>query len=203
MLPLRRLLASASLALMLSACTDVPPAMIYVPPDMRDAQAVPPALRDRSPFRGRSLAVPPVTGIGSDNGQVLAGSILTGTIRGTAIIWSETFRQALIETLQDNRVFATVQRDGPARFVLSADILRQTPGRAGAVCSAHYSLTDTLLHRIIWLAVIETAQPPATTFGDCEFLTLMRACGRRRGRRGGVHGDVPPSAARVLTEARF
>ena len=155
--------------------------MIYVAPDMLPKHVVSDAQRQRSPFRDQTITVSPVTGVGSSSTQVLFGSLLTGTVARTSIVWTETFREALIETLQDARLFSAVTRDNDARYRLQADIVRQFPTRYSAGVTVHYTLMDVTNGHVVWDDIIgtihELKDDPIIVLGTSEFVALMRACG--------------------------
>jgi len=174
--------AALLVALIVAGCTDVPPQMIYVPPDMLPKVAKP--SQNQAHFAGQTLVVAPVTGVGESSAQALSGALLGPSVPGTSVIWATTFREALIESLQDSTLFANVSRAGASRYVLRAEMLQQTPTGYGATVTVRYALNDTQSGRDIWSEDIAATYSfplnPATFLapGQTQYVALMRACAK-------------------------
>jgi hypothetical protein len=170
------------IALMVAGCADVPPQMIYVPADMLPKVAKP--SQNQARFAGQTLVVAPVTGVGASSAQALSGALLGASVLGTSVIWAKTFREALIEGLQDAALFGNVSRAGTSRYVLQAELLQQAPAGYGATITVRYALNDTQSDRDIWsediAATYSFSLNPATFLapGNTQYRALMRACGK-------------------------
>lgn len=120
--------------LLMFACTYVPPGMV---PEPRPTGAQPSPSR----FAGESVAVAPVTGQENSLWKVLNGDVM---------VQSSQFREALIRSLRQSALFASVSSDAPARYALEAVIERQQKFSDGVVLDVRYRLTDTRTGRVAW-----------------------------------------------------
>lgn len=105
-------------------------------------------------------------------------------VSGTAVIWGQTFHEALFKALCDSGLFGEVARDGTAPYILRANILQQSTLGYGATFKVHYVLNDTQSGRDIWGQEIAANYVfPLSTFSfftpyNTQSKALMRACGK-------------------------
>lgn len=169
---------TTALCALVAACATAPHQMLYVAPDLLPHSPARAVVRAPAAFKGQTLVIAPVTGVGSSNARVVGGAL---GVPGTAQIWSQTFHEALFLGLRDSRLFADVKRDGTARYVLQAEIVAQsTSGYAGNF-AVRYTLNDRQDGRDIWTERIATSYAfPATSVTviapyNTELRALMRA----------------------------
>jgi hypothetical protein len=171
--------------------------MIYVSPHMlpEDESSRP----EHAPplFTGQTIVIAPITGVGSSNSRALAGAL--GVPR-TAVIWSQTFHEALFKAVGNSGLFGQVARDGTARYILQADIVQQSTAGYSATFKVHYVLNDSQWHRSLWeqdIAASYALPGSLTTFVmpyNTQLDALMRACGKNIGILIQSLGTIPPAA---------
>lgn len=74
----------------------------------------------------------------------------------------EEFREALLESLQRSHLFKTVSAQGPARWVLHADIVQQVYNPF-AELMIRYTIKDATEERVIWATTVYSSSAGAAT----------------------------------------
>lgn len=179
-------LSSAALmfCLFVAGCETAPPQMIYVSPDMLPESNIAKPLQKPVIFANQILVIAPVTGVGASNLQALSGSL---GIPGSALIWGQTFHEALFKTLADSGMFGEVSRQNMGRYVLHSDILQQSTVGYGASFKVQYVLSDTQTGRDLWKQDITTTYEFPGSLGtfvtpyNTQLDALMRASGKNIG----------------------
>ncbi len=120
-----RVVAAAALAPVFAGC--VPNAMI-VP------QSVP---RYPGQTRFGSLVVAPITGYGNSLTDKMTGVSRSATNE----------REALIQSVRNSGLFASVATEGSGRYLLQAEVTRRDLVGYSATVTVHYVLTDTVAGR--------------------------------------------------------
>ena len=100
------------LCLCAAGCETAPARMIYVSPHMLPQGNLAKSEKEPPLFSGQRLVIEPITRVGASNARALSGAL---GVPGTAVIWSQTFHEALFKALGDSGLFEEVRRDGTAR----------------------------------------------------------------------------------------
>lgn len=122
---------------LLAGCGYVPPGMVAEPASMA-----------ASAFAADSVKVAPVSGVQNNLWQVMNGDVM---------VIRTQFHDALLQSLAQSGMFATVRNDGAARYVLQAEIERQEKQASGVVLRVRYTLTETADGRVAWQDEIQSA----------------------------------------------
>ncbi len=151
--------------------------MIYVSPHMLPQGNLAKPEKEPPLFSGQKLVIEPTTGVGASNARALSGAL---GVPGTAVIWSQTFHEALFKALGGSGLFEEVRRDGTA-------LLQQSTAGSGATFKVHYVLNDSQSRRDLWVQDISASyvfpESPLTFVApyNAQLDALMRACGQNIG----------------------
>ena len=120
----------------------------YVPAGMVSEHLSQDALPDSSRFSQYGVLVAPVTGVENNLWQVINGDVM---------VRASVFREALIRSLRQVKLFAEVVTEGNARYVLQAEIKTQQKTTFGAVLVVHYVLSDANSGLVVWSEDIQSS----------------------------------------------
>ncbi len=154
------------LLLTLAACHYVPPQMVALP-------SAPTAEAAGPQWAEASLAVAPVERPDPSAGE------LWSALNGAPLVSAPMFQEALVESLSNARLFATVIREpdpkydlssGPTTistgYVLSAQIIEQREGGYSATVAVRYMLREASSGRVVWRDELSTSYGEAPSLGN-------------------------------------
>jgi len=153
----------------------------YVPPDMMPAPTQGSAPLAASPFAHAGVVIAPTTGVHTSFWHMVNGDVM---------VQIPTFQEALIRSMRQSALFASVSDDGVSQYQLHAEILTQDRTTDRAVLVIRYVLRDSDTRRDVLVQEIETSSsstedstPGAASIGGEAALSraAFRAAGKNIG----------------------